>query len=155
MLSRALLVLLAALATPVQAEIYRWVDEHGLVHYSNSRPPEGVKATVVGPAARGGFLSGPGLAVAPGISPVRYDTLEASRAQPPAQPRGLDFRKFVALHRGMSEGELIGIAGAPDLHWREKSFSTYTYMPTSADPFITTINLVRGRISEIERVRKF
>ena len=35
------------------------------------------------------------------------------------------------------------------------SLKTYTYLPTSADPFTTTITLVGGRVSEIERVRKF
>ena len=55
----------------------------------------------------------------------------------------------------MSEGERFVIAGAPDLRTRDRSFSTYTYLPTVADPFITTIELVRGRISEIERVRRF
>jgi hypothetical protein len=32
---------------------------------------------------------------------------------------------------------------------------TYTYLPTSADPFTTIITLVGGRVSEIERIRKF
>lgn len=32
---------------------------------------------------------------------------------------------------------------------------TYTYMPTPADPFTTTVMLVGGRVSEIERIRKF
>jgi hypothetical protein len=32
---------------------------------------------------------------------------------------------------------------------------TWTYMPTSGDPFTTTITLVGGRVSELERVRKF
>jgi hypothetical protein len=32
---------------------------------------------------------------------------------------------------------------------------TYTYLPTPGDPFTTTITLVGGRVSEIERVRKF
>jgi hypothetical protein len=75
--------------------------------------------------------------------------------QPAAQPRGLDFPKYVSLQRGMSEGELLTIAGSPDLHSRDRSFSTYTYLPTTAEPYITTIELVRGRISEIERVRRF
>ena len=99
---------------PAQAEVYRWIDEQGRVHYSNAAPP---------------------------------DTQYAAR--------GLDFRKYVSLQRGMTEGELLGIAGEPDLQARERSFSTYTYMPTSADPFTTTITLVRGRVSEIERTRKF
>ena len=56
---------------------------------------------------------------------------------------------------GMTEGELLGIAGEPDLRSRDRSLRTYTYMPTPADPFTTTILLVRGRVHEIERERKF
>ena len=78
----------------------------------------------------------------------------------------------------MSEGELLGIAGEPDFvvndglaisapttvqtgrHTRgaaraAMSLKTYTYLPTPADPFTTTISLVGGRVNEIERVRKF
>jgi hypothetical protein len=32
---------------------------------------------------------------------------------------------------------------------------SYTYLPTPADPFTTTITLVGGRVSELDRVRKF
>jgi hypothetical protein len=32
---------------------------------------------------------------------------------------------------------------------------TFTYLPTSADPFTTIITLLGGRVSEIERIRKF
>jgi hypothetical protein len=35
------------------------------------------------------------------------------------------------------------------------SLKTYTYLPTPGDPFTTTITLVGGRVSELERVRKF
>jgi hypothetical protein len=76
-------------------------------------------------------------------------------ATAPYQPRGLDFRKYVSLQRGMSEGELVAIAGAPDVLFRDFSFRTYTWLPTPGDPFTTTVTLVSGRISEIERVRKF
>jgi hypothetical protein len=147
----ALLVLFALLLTlPVQAQVYRWVDEAGKVQYSNALPPPGANARVIGAVANGGFLS----AVAVD-RPAEIVTASAESSPPPAQPRGLDFRKYVALQRGMSEGELFVIAGTPDLHTRDRSFSTYTYLPTVADPFITTIELVRGRISEMERVRRF
>jgi hypothetical protein len=76
-------------------------------------------------------------------------------ASAPPQPRGLDFRKYVSLQRGMSEGELVAIAGAPDLLFRDFSFRTYTWLPTPGDPFTTTVTVVSGRVSEIERVRKF
>jgi len=74
----------------------------------------------------------------------------------PPPVRGLDFRKYVSIQRGMSEGELLGIAGEADLRVRNsKSSVTYTYMPTPGDPFTTTIRLERGRVSEIDRVRRF
>jgi hypothetical protein len=132
--------------------VYRWVDEAGKVQYSNALPPPRANATVIGAIANGGFVS------ALAVDPPRESV--ASIAQPagpalPAQPRGLDFGKYVSLQRGMSEGELVVIAGQPDLYSRDRSFATYTYLPTTAEPFITTIELVRGRISEIERVRRF
>jgi hypothetical protein len=150
-----LLLVLSALANPARADIYQWVDERGAVHYSNAVPPEGVPARVVGAVARGGFLSGPGFALAAAdVHAARSEGAEV-RPLPVPEARGLDFRKYVALYRGMSEGELIGIAGEPDLHSSDRSFSTYTYMPTRIDPYTTTVNLVRGRVSEIERVRRF
>ena len=148
-----LLVLLgAALALPAQAQVYRWVDDAGKVQYSSALPPPGANARVVGAIANGGFLSAlaadlPREAIAARAEPAP--------PAPPTQPRGLDFRNYVSLQRGMSEGELLVIAGAPDLHSRDRSFSTYTYLPTAADPFVTTVELVRGRISDIDRVRRF
>jgi Domain of unknown function (DUF4124) len=148
---RAVLVLLVLLALPAHAQVYRWVDEAGKVQYSNALPPPSANAKVIGAVANGGFLS------ALAVDGPRDDTRSIAEPAPAptAQPRGLDFRKYVSLQRGMSEGELFVIAGAPDLHTRDRSFSTYTYLPTAAEPFITTIELVRGRISEIERVRRF
>ena len=73
----------------------------------------------------------------------------------PRPVRGLEFRRYISLQRGMTEGELLGVAGEPDFRTRDRSVRTYTYMPTPADPFTTTITLVGGRIGEIERVRKF
>jgi hypothetical protein len=55
----------------------------------------------------------------------------------------------------MSEGELLGIAGIPDLRTHDRYLNTYTYMPTPGDPFTTTVTLLGGRVNEIERVRKF
>lgn len=39
-LSRCLLLVLLSLALPAGAEIYRWTDAQGKVHYSDSPPPE-------------------------------------------------------------------------------------------------------------------
>jgi hypothetical protein len=56
----------------------------------------------------------------------------------------------------MHEGEVVTIAGAPDLlFWDARAVKTYTYLPTAGDPFTTTITLIRGRVSDIDRVRKF
>jgi hypothetical protein len=152
----------------VEAQVYRWVDQKGTVHYSNEKPPAGVKATVVNIDARTGPASPDtqdcytvrcqGERMEERLarreeSDARAAAARAAVTPPPA--RGLDFRKYVSIQRGMTEGELVGIAGAPDFQTYDRSLRTYTYMPTPADPFTTTITLVRGRVSEIERVRKF
>jgi hypothetical protein len=31
---------------------------------------------------------------------------------------------------------------------------TYTYLPTAADPYVTTVTLLGGRVTEIRRDRK-
>ena len=46
-LSLGLALALMAPGTQAADEVYRWVDAQGVVHYGD-RPPEGVKATVVG-----------------------------------------------------------------------------------------------------------
>ena len=165
---RALAVVLLLLPCLAWAQVYRWIDEAGTVHYSNELPPKGVNAKTLDIDARPG-----------GTSPesqecytvrCQGERMEARIAQreaadaraaaeraatAPAQPRGLDFRKYVSIRRGMTEGEVLAVAGAPDLLFRDFSFRTYTWLPTPADPFTTTVTIVAGRVSEIERVRKF
>jgi hypothetical protein len=188
---RFLALALLLVSGAAQAQIYRWLDQNGNVHYSNVQPPKNVKATVVDPDAKE-------VPPAPESTECytircqgermeerqrRRDADEARisaerAAAAPKQPRGLDFRKYVSIQRGMTEGELLGIAGEPDLKADQgiaisapttvqinRNFSTaaraglrmmtYTYLPTSGDPFTTTITLVGGRVSEIERIRKF
>ncbi|MDW8467706.1 MAG: hypothetical protein RML56_00570 [Burkholderiales bacterium] len=102
----------------------------------------------------------------------------ARAAREPRAPRGLSFAKYISIQRGITEGELLAIAGEPDLVSDHGiaiaapstiatgrgqagaaraglTLKTWTYLPTVADPFVTTITLVGGRVSEIERVRKF
>jgi predicted unusual protein kinase regulating ubiquinone biosynthesis (AarF/ABC1/UbiB family) len=51
---------------------------------------------------------------------------------------------------------MLTYAGAPDLLFADVfSDRTYIYLPTVADPFTTTVVIIGGRISGIERVRKF
>jgi len=171
--SLALALLLAAGAT--HAQIYRWVDENGRVQYSTEKPPKGVQATVVDPDAK----AGPPAAESTECHTIRcqgeaMDARQRERdaaeeraaaeraASAPKQPRGLDFRDYVRIQRGMSEGELLGIAGPADLV-SDQGFAgpnvqrkiAWTYLPTPADPFTTTITLIGGRVSEIDRQRKF
>jgi Domain of unknown function (DUF4124) len=151
------------------AQVYRWVDAKGTVHYSNEVPPAGVRATKVDIDAQ------PGAPVTESTECYtvrcqgerleqrleRREQIEARlsaerAAAAPRPPKGLDFRKYVSISRGMSEGEFIGVAGEPDLLlWDSRAIRTYTYYPTPADPFTTTVTLVNGRVSEIERVRRF
>ena len=185
------LPLLLAFAVPASAQIYRWVDADGRVNFSNAAPPQGVKATVVDPNAK----EGPPAAESTECYTIRCQgermeerqrkrdaelekTAAARAAADAKRPRGLEFGKYISIQRGMSEGELLGIAGEPDLKTdhgvalaapstvmtgRNVSSAaraglimvTYTYMPTPGDPFTTTITLVGGRVDEIERVRKF
>jgi hypothetical protein len=164
-----LLLSLLVAASTVSAQVYRWVDEKATVHYSNSIPPPGVKATVIDPDAKAGPPSPEswecytvrcqGERMEQRLA--RREELEARlaaerAAAAPKLPRGLEFRKYISIQRGMSEGELYTIAGSPDLlFWDARSMKTYTYLPTVGDPFTTTVTLIRGRVSDIDRVRKF
>jgi len=164
-----LLVGMLTASTAASAQIYRWVDEKGRVTYSNATPPAGVKAAVVDPDAKAGATS-PESAECYTVRCqgerleqrlARRDELEtrlaterAAAAPPPA--RGLEFRRYISLRRGMGEGELVTIAGSPDLFTHDGwSYKNYIYLPTVSDPFTTTVLLVGGRIRGIERVRKF
>lgn len=169
-MTRGLLILLFC-AGAAHAQVYRWVDAKGTVHYSDAPPPSGVKSTRIEIDTR------PGPASADSIecytvrcqgermeerlrrreaADARFAAERAASAPKPV--RGLEFRAYIRLYRGMTEGELIGIAGEPDFisssgGWGDRR--SYTYMPTSADPFTTTVMVFGGRVNEIERVRKF
>jgi hypothetical protein len=166
------LFLLAALllaAASASAQVYRWVDEGGRVTYSNSPPPNGVSARVVDPHAKAGppapdtadcyTLRCQGERLEQRLAQREELETRLARERAAATPppsRGLEFRKYISIQRGMSEGELVTLAGAPDLLLPQaRAVKTYTYLPTLSDPFTTTVTLIRGRVSEIERVRKF
>jgi hypothetical protein len=153
---------------PRAREIYRWVDDKGTVHYSNEAPPGDVKATKVDPDPE------PRASVAETeecytvrcqaerleLRHARRHHIQARLAEEraasmPREPKGLDPRKYAALRRGMTESELIGVAGAPDLVlWDSRTVKTYTYYPTPAHPSATMVTLVQGRVSEIERLSR-
>lgn len=195
-LLRIVFILLLGSGTQAFAQIYKWTDPQGRVHFSNQTPPPGVKAVVVDPNAK----EVPPAPAAEGkechtirCQGERLEERERQRAaleqkeaaaraereaKAPKPYKGLSFSKYISIQRGMSEGELLGIAGEPDLLSDQGiafaspgtvqvapgvrrparaglSLKTWTYMPTSADPFTTTVTLVGGRVSEVERVRKF
>jgi hypothetical protein len=190
-MSRISAVFLLLVALPAAAEVYRWVDAKGTVNYSNGPPPAGVKSTRIDIDTQPGTPStesvecytvrcqGERLEQRLARREETEARMAAQRAAAtPKPPRGLDFRKYVSIQRGMTEGEVLGIAGEPDLlvndglaisapttvqtgrHVRgaartAMSLKSYTYLPTLGDPFTTIITLVGGRVSEIERIRKF
>jgi len=187
---RLLLLALLFFCGAAQAQIYRWVDQNGRVQYSNVKPPKEIPAKVVDADAKAG-LPTPDSTECYTIrcQGERMDERQrkrnadeakgaAERAAAPKQPRGLDFRNYVRIQRGMSEGELLGIAGEPDFmsdqglaidapttvqvdrNTRVSASSaqrmvTWTYLPTPGDPFTTTITLIGGRVSDLDRQRKF
>jgi len=192
MTRRALILLVLLLACgAAQAQIYRWVDQNGRVQYSNVKPPKEVPATVVDPDAKAGpampdstecytiRCQGERMEERERKREVELAKLTAERAALDAKrPRGLEFRKYISIQRGMTEGELLGIAGEPDLKADQgvaisapttvqinrntrvsasgaQRMVTWTYMPTSGDPFTTTITLIGGRVAELDRQRKF
>jgi hypothetical protein len=179
-------------AVPVAAQqIYRWVDATGTTHYSQDPPPAGVKSVPVPIRAEEGppapdtqdcyTVRCQGERMEQRIARRQESEARAAAERAAAAPKtvhGLTFSKYISIQRGMSEGELLGLAGEPDLNdtggaavtapttvqggrnlrvpaRAVYSLKTYTYLPTSADPFTTTISLVGGRVSEIERIRKF
>lgn len=164
---RCLILFLALVTGSVSAQVYRWVDAKGTVHYSNAKPPAGVKHSTVDIEAKAGpdspdtkechTVRCQGERMEQRL--LRRQEAEARMAalQPPAPPpvRGLEFRRYLSLQRGMTEADLAVSAGEPDLLFRDHAVRTYTYLPTLADPFTTVVSVRNGRIFEIERNRKF
>jgi len=68
--------ILAAVAAPAFAQVFKWVDERGITHYGE-RPPQGAKATEVQ-----NKLASP----APGRAPASPAQKSDPRAAQPVQP---------------------------------------------------------------------
>jgi hypothetical protein len=150
-------------------QIYRWVDAKGTVHYSNESPPSDARATPVDPDPE------PRAPVTESaecytvrcqaerleLRLARREQIQARLAEQraatqPREPKGLDPRKYAALRRDMTEAELIGVAGEPDLVlWDSRRMKTYAYYPTPAHPSATAVTLVQGRVAEIERMSRY
>ena len=144
----------------VSAELYKWVDDMGVVTYGE-KPPAHTPATPVNtnPSAvveTGGQFS-------PKAAGPQNPAAPATPAPTPgpstAAARGMEFDVYIRLQRGMTEGELLQRAGKPD-HESVENFhrfivKTYYYFPTSSNPYTTVVTLRGGRIQEVDRVKKF
>lgn len=173
--SVAALLLLAAGMSNAQ-QIYKWKDERGITHYSESVPPN-TTAQIMD------FTNSPS-APAPQadravsgcqtyrcqFERMRDDRLKTEAAERESNlkkaatrssTRGMPFDVYSRLENGMSEGELLQRAGPPDYESSEFGlrgngyYKTWYYNPTGSDPYATRIQLVAGRILEIERVKQF
>jgi len=158
-MNRRIAVCLAALASGplLAAQTYKWVDEHGVTTYGE-KPPANRPAKAV--------ETQPGGTIESGNLQRQKDAAESQQraqapaAQPPApaSARGMDFDTFIRLQVGMSEGELIMRAGKPDHesveNFRNNVIKSLYYYPTTANPYITTVTLNGGRITNIERTKK-
>jgi hypothetical protein len=165
---RALICLLlagSAGACPA-AEVYRWVDEKGVVNYGEKPPanrPSRPVNTDPGGTIESGPSYGPKADAAGGRTAGGVQNSQAaavSSVLPPslAPVRGMDFDTYIRLQGGMTEGELLLRAGRPDHEsvdsFRRDIVKTFYYFPTSANPYTTVVTLSGGRIHTIDRIKK-
>jgi len=153
-------VLIGVLAcVPAGAQTYKWVDEHGVTNYG-AKPPAGRRAQTVDTQSRNTIDTAD---VAKREADQKRDAVALPSPPPPlaapgVQVRGMAFDTYIRLDRGMSEGEVISRAGAPDyvafVGGPDLAKSFY-YYPTGSDPFTTVVTLRGGRIDHIERMKKF
>src|SRR5256885_16200012 len=116
---RVIALLLAVFSASAAAQVYRWVDKSGTVHYSNEQPPADVKPTQLPIDAKAGPPSADsqecysvrcqGERMEERIA--RRDAAEAQAAAERAaatgpRPPGLAFRQNMPVHPGMREARL-------------------------------------------------
>jgi hypothetical protein len=108
------------LASIVQADVYKWVDRDGSVHYGDT-PPANARSRSVdlrfASSAMTTDVNSCCVAKEDPPKPAEQPVYIVFAAEPPARnpaPRGLDFGIFIMLRHGMSEGELLQRAGPPD-----------------------------------------
>jgi glutaredoxin len=121
------LSLLVAAAAPLSADMYKWTDENGKVHYSDS-PPPGKKAkkldlkvnSISGPPVISAFpaTAKPATSTAAAAKVTLYTTTwcgYCKRAKAYMQARGTPFREIdvEATEQGQAEFRAIGGRGVP------------------------------------------
>lgn len=99
-----LLILLLALPLAVAAQVYKWTDASGTVHFSDSPPPQGTKytsvkipraATATAPAAGTPAPSAEGSTDKPAEKPARIEDTPENRSK-----LCTDLKANIALLRG-------------------------------------------------------
>lgn len=126
------------------ADVYKWVDATGATHYGE-KPPKGVKAQKVDTEAYGIGTDDPKechsiLCQGKKLEEERKKQAEqeakdakTSGVTDQATPvRGLDFKVFIQIHVGMSEGEVLVRAGKPDQEVTEGSETRAIVSKTSS-----------------------
>ncbi|MGQ0578737.1 MAG: DUF4124 domain-containing protein [Betaproteobacteria bacterium] len=120
MRKRLILAALLALAPAAVADVFKWVDRSGGVHYGDTPPANARSRSVDLHFARSATptevksccVANEDMSMA-AERPVYFGFV----AEPPVRkltPRGLDFGVFIMLRHGMSTGELLLRAGPPD-----------------------------------------
>lgn len=164
------LVLLAA-APGAFAQVYKWRDKAGVVHYGES-PPPGVRATPVDTEpfgiesdgrkechtirCQGQKLDAERRRAEPAPEPPAAARLERSAA--PGSARGMDFNVFIRLERGMTEGEVLARAGKPDQEIVEGSEERSVVVggaTSAAIPGGSVRNFGRSRIAQAVVVKTY
>lgn len=174
----ALLALLCAVL-PAAADVYKWIDREGKVHYSDTPPANAASKPVdlpnIGTESRA--AESPVAEQKPRAEPAPQAAAvpQAPAVPPVASNRGMPFDVYIMLRNGMSEGELMQRAGPPDYEssdgtvgsavvsgrrGRVQTFNNLElrklyYYPTLSDPFTTVVTLTGGMISDLQRTRKF
>ncbi len=148
--------------TALAAGAWKWVDEKGVTQYSDTPPPASKKAQPVDTRPYG--VSGGGCSTCDWRALERTERVAltptaSAEAVTVAQSsaRGMDYNVYLRLKTGMDEGELLNRAGPPDResveNFREDIVKSFYYMPTPANPFVTTVKLRGGKIISIDRTR--
>jgi hypothetical protein len=165
-------MLLAVVACDALAQVYRWTDEKGQVHFGDEAPsPSAQRVTVEqGPAtdtnSSGGLRPGEKAWLADIEARARREQQAGSELTipgtetlvPRATPsRGLPFSEFRKIQTGMSEAQVLFIGGSPDTETIDAVntagvlLKSYYYTATGYNKHITRIQFLNGNVVRIER----
>lgn len=154
-----------ALSLGCRAQVYKWVDGHGMTTYGEAPPPnQHARLLHLRPnVVDGGGPVRPSAAPVPAAAAAAASAASAAEVQPAqdsgtGNPHGMPFSVYIRLHSGMSEGELLERAGPPDYSAVDDvvdGVKTFYYYPTPSNPFTTIVRLRAGDIVNIERIRKY